>query len=314
VHSLALWIVGTTAAAAAIGAGVVGVYRYIDNYWLYRGFPAPKDPAYVLQKGTLATFKVRSPALGGRLQPVDVYLPPGYAQHPADRYPVIYLLHGFPGVPSSYFRAGRLGVVEDILVTRHRARPAILVAPYGSTGPFTDKEWANGVRPHEDWDTFVANDVVRAVDARYRTIPAGWARALVGLSEGGYGALNIGLQHPGEFHVLESWSGYVLADNITSIFGGRKTLLRKNSPALTLPAAARALRAAHTYVWFYSGSTDTSLLAQNRQFEAELARLRIPSRYTVVRGGHDWALWRGQAAKALYAASTRLVPFRLRHA
>jgi glutamyl/glutaminyl-tRNA synthetase len=40
------------------------------------------------------------------------------------------------------------------------------------------------------------------------------ARALVGLSEGGYGALNIGLHHPGEFHVLESWSGYVVADDI----------------------------------------------------------------------------------------------------
>jgi enterochelin esterase-like enzyme len=308
------WLVGATAALAAIGAGLLGVYRYIDNYWLYRGFAPPKDPAYIVQKGTMTEFKVKSPALGGRSQPVDVYLPPGYADHPADRYPVIYLLHGFPGVPASYFRAGRLGVVEDILVAKNRVRPAILVAPYGSTGAFTDKEWANGVHAHEDWETFVARDVVKAVDARYRTIPEGWARALVGLSEGGYGALNIGLHHPGEFHVLESWSGYVLADNITSIFGGRKPLLRRNSPALTLPAAAPALRAAHSYVWFYSGSTDNSLLGQNSQFEAELNRFRIPSHYTVIRGGHDWALWRGQAAKALYAASARLVPFGLAHA
>ena len=61
-------------------------------------------------------------------------------------------------------------------------------------------------------------------------------------------------------------------------------------------------------MWFYSGSVDTGLLAQSRKFAGELARLRIPSHYVVIRGGHDWALWRGQAAKALYAASVRLVP------
>jgi len=250
---------------------------------------------------------VTSAALGGRQQPVDVYLPPGYAAHASARYPVVYLLHGFPGMPAGFFRAGRLGVVEDILIAKRLIRPVILVAPFGSTGVFTDKEWANGVRPHEGWETYVARDVVRAVDARYRTIRAGWARALVGLSEGGYGALNIGVHHPGEFRVLESWSGYVRADDIASIFGKRQAVLRWNSPALTFPAAAAALRAAHTFVWFYSGSVDKSLLPQNREFEQELSRLRIGSHFAVVRGGHDWALWRGQAAKALLAACKRLL-------
>src|SRR6266567_348379 len=149
------------------------------------GLRAAARPAFVSTKGTFARLTVTRAALGGRQQPVDVYLPPGYATHPAERYPVVYLLHGFPGVPASYFRTGRLGVVEDVLLARHLVRPAILVAPFGSTGVFTDKEWANGVRPHERWETYLARDVVRAVDARYRTIPAGWARALVGLSEGG---------------------------------------------------------------------------------------------------------------------------------
>jgi enterochelin esterase-like enzyme len=307
-HRLAVWAAGSATAIVAISAGVIGTYHYVDNYWLYRGFPPPKDPAFVSTKGTLVGFEVRSAALGGRQESVQVYLPPGYASHPADRYPVIYLLHGFPGFTASYFRAGRLGVVEDVLVAEHRARPAILVAPFGSTGAFTDKEWANGLRPHEGWETYLARDVVRAVDARYRTIPMGWARALVGLSEGGYGALNIGLHHPREFHVLESWSGYMHADNIASIFGRNQALLRRNSPALTLPPVASALRAAHTYVWFYSGSVDKSLLAENRAFARELTRYRIASHYSVVRGGHDWALWRGQAARAIYAAAVHLVP------
>jgi enterochelin esterase-like enzyme len=307
-NRVALWALGAAVAIVATSAGLIGTYHYLDNYWLYRGYAPPKDPTFVATKGRLVSFKVRSVALGGRRQLVDVYLPPGYAAHPTMRFPVVYLLHGFPGVPPSFFRALRLGVLEDVLVAEKRMRPVILVAPYGSTGPFTDKEWANGVRKHEGWETFVAHDVVHAIDARFRTIRAGWARALAGLSEGGYGALNIGLHHPAEFKVLESWSGYVYADDIASIFGRKQALLRYNSPADTLPAAAPALRAAHTYIWSYSGSADKHLLPQNRQFARELERFRIASHYAVVPGGHDWALWRGLARKALYAAVTRLVP------
>ena len=145
-----------------------------------------------------------------------------------------------------FFRTGRLGVVEDILVAKDRTRPAILVAPFGSTGAFTDEEWANGARPHEGVGVLPGTRRRPGDRLALPHDPRRLGRALVGLSEGGYGALNIGLHHPGEFHVLESWSGYVVADDIASIFEHRKALLDWNSPVLTLPAAAPALRAAHT--------------------------------------------------------------------
>ena len=156
-------------------------------------------------------------------------------------------------------------MVEDVLLARQRIRPLILVMPFGSTSTFTDKEWANGIGRDQAWETFVASDLVHAVDARFRTIPRGADRVVAGLSEGGYGALNIGLHHPGEFRVLESWSGYEQAADLKSIFGGRRTLLAANSPLATLPHAARALRAAGTYVWAYSGTTD-SFHVQNTAF------------------------------------------------
>ena len=95
------------------------------------------------------------------------------------------------------------------------------------------------------------------------------------------------------------------ADDIGAIFGHRPQLLARNSPADTLPAAAPGLRRAQTYVWFYTG-TDDGLLAQNRQFADELEEYGIPHRFYVVRGGHNWALWRGNAAKAYLAASRRV--------
>jgi enterochelin esterase family protein len=287
-----------------VAVGAVGVFRYTRGFWLYRGFPPPRDPAYVSVKGTTERIYVSSRALGGRRQPVDVYLPPGYATS-AVRYPVFYLLHGFPGRPGAFLQTVRMGVVEDILLARGRIRPFILVMPFGSTGSFTDKEWVDGIRPHEGWATFVSHDLVRAVDARYRTIRRGGARAIGGLSEGGYGAINIAFHHMHEFRVVESWSGYERADPIRSIFGRDTARLVAGSPLLQVGVERRALRAAHLYFWFYSGSDDR-LLAQNRQFAAELAAAGIPHRFLVRRGGHNWALWRGNAAVAMLAASRHL--------
>src|SRR5438105_15363590 len=117
------------AVAAFVAVGFVGVDRYGRNYWLFRGFPPPHDPTYVTQKGSVEHLHVVSPALGGRSQDVYVYLPPEYDAHPRQRYPVLYLLHGFPGRPLAFLLTIRMGVVEDELVAKHAARPLILVMP-----------------------------------------------------------------------------------------------------------------------------------------------------------------------------------------
>jgi enterochelin esterase-like enzyme len=298
------WAAGA-ALLTFVAVGLLGIYRYVDNYWVYRGFAPPRDAAFVKVRGESQRFYLASAALGGRRQQVDVYLPPGYAAHPGKRYPVMYLLHGVPGRPDAFIDTVRMGVVQDELVALHKARPMILVMPFGSTGSFTDKEWANGIGAHEKWETFLARDVVRWVDARYRTIPSGSGRVLAGLSEGGYGALNIAIHHPGEFRVVESWSGYQRADPIRTIFGKDKALLARNSPAHTIKAAARKLRKAHTFIWFYSGTGDREV-KQNDRFAKTLKRLHLPFRYFVVKGGHNWAIWRGHAADAYLAASRRV--------
>lgn len=298
------------AVALAVGflsAGLVGAGRYLDDFWVYRGFAPPRDPGYVTQPGRSVTIEIRSPALGGRRQEVIVYLPPGYDTHPDRRYPAFYLLHGAPGAPAAFLETVRLGVDEDQLVTLGMMRPLILVMPFGSTGLFADKEWANGVEPGNAWETFLARDVVRAVDHRFRTIPEGSARALGGLSSGGYGALNVGLHHPGEFRVLESWSGYERADHMTSVFGSSPKVLRDNSPLDVLARVAPALRRAHTYVWMYTDTGDHERVrAENGAFAAKLGAAGIAHRFFTARGGHTWQVWRGYGARALLAAASHL--------
>jgi enterochelin esterase-like enzyme len=295
-------VLAAAALVAFLAVGLIGARGYLDNFLQFRGFAPPREPAFVTEPGTMQRLDLPSAALGGRRQEVYVYLPSGYAQHPHRRYPVLYLLHGFPGRPLAFLETVQMGIVDDALTARRRAQPLILVMPFGSTGTFTDKEWVDGVGRANGWATFVARDVVRAIDSRYRTVANRRGRAIAGLSEGGFGAIDIALHHPREFSVVESWSGYERPDKIHSIFGPTLQLLAGNDPRLLLPHVASTLRRLGTSFWFYSGSSDP-LRRQNAAFARELARLRLPHHFFLAYGGHNWAIWRSEARAAyLYAA------------
>jgi len=313
---LALAVAGLAVLVLAV-LGTAGAVRYVTGFWQYRGFPPPSAPHQVTVRGpggthqapvilpTMQTITVPSPALGGYPDQVTVVLPPGYASHPRQHYPVLYLLHGFPGTPGGFLNIGQAGTVEATLVAAGRMKPVIMVIPTGTRSFLADEEWANGITPGNAWDTFVARDLVRAIDSQYRTIAAARGRGLVGLSEGGYGALNIGLHHPAEFGLLESWSGYMRADHIPAVFGTSAARLAYNSPAVSVRSVAPQLRAGHTFIWFYIGASDP-LSAQNRAFAAELTQLGVPHHYFQAPGKHTWKLWRGQMAQALITASEHL--------
>jgi enterochelin esterase-like enzyme len=298
-------------------AGILGAARYVSTFWLYRGFAAPTLPRTIVVHrhgmtqrvpvipATVRQIGVASPALGGYRDPVDVVLPPGYADHPDRRYPVLYLLHGFPGDPSSFLTVGGVQDTAAELVAAGQMQPMILVIPSGTRSFLADEEWVNSVQPGNDWETFVARDLVSAIDARYRTVPGGTGRGIAGLSEGGYAALNIGLHHPGEFRLVESWSGYMRADRLRGLFDDSPWLLTYNSPADTVGTVAPQLRADRTYIWFYSG-TDDYLTGQNRAFAADLSALGLPHRYFTWPGTHNWRLWRALLPEALIAASEHL--------
>jgi enterochelin esterase-like enzyme len=303
--------------AALAAGGIVGASRYLSTYWLYRGFPAPSVPHSITVHGPVGSRKmpvvlpavraitVSSPALGGYADHVYVVLPPGYASHPGQRYPVLYLLHGFPGQPVQFLNVGQVVTTEARLVAAGRMKPVILVMPTGTRSFLADEEWANGIQRGNKWETFVAQDLVRAIDARYRTIASARGRGIAGLSEGGYAALNIGLHHPGEFGLLESWSGYMMASRMPAVFGHSQRVLDYNSPAKWVPAVAAQVRANRTFIWFYSGASD-SLSAQNRAFAAELSGLGVAHHFFESPGRHNWQLWRGLMPQALITASGHL--------
>ena len=314
------FVVRSLAALVVLGfllVGGIGTGRYVWTFWLYRGYAPPSRPVSVtlhtkagqqkvaVRPGTVTQITVTSAALGGLRVPVLVYLPPGYGSQPGERYPVFYLLHGFPGAPAQFVDVGDVATISDTLVASERMGPMILVMPTGTTSFAYDSEWANTLRPHSNWENFVADDLVKAIDRRYSTIANGRGRAIGGLSEGGYGALNISFHHVGEFDFVEAWSPYYLADKKPAMFGGRSSLLSYNSPLLDVTSVAKRLRGAHVAVWLYCGTHDYTTKGSVR-FVAELSTFHIAHTFHIYPGHHNWSLWRTMMSTSLEVAYQHL--------
>ena len=183
----------------------------------------------------------------------------------------------------------------------------ILVMPFGSTGSFTDKEWANGVGRNEGWETFVARDLVRAIDTRFRTIRARLGHAA---SAACPRAATARSTSPSTIRassaLVESWSGYKVRRQPRLDLRPPASAARANTPLDTLAAAAPALRAAAHLLLALHRHRRPDSSPRTTKFVSLLERAGIQHRFRLVHGGHNWALWRGNAADAYLAASKHL--------
>jgi enterochelin esterase-like enzyme len=214
-----------------------------------------------------------------------VYLPPGYT--PTHRYPVIYLLHGMRGSPASLWSGLHLATVSDGLISSGQA-PFIAVMPVaGPTLNPDGGEWA-GI-----WESYVVNEVVPWVDANLPTQATPEGRALEGLCAGGYGAVDIGLRHPGLFGTLGSWEGYfapVFRDG--PFVRATAADLAAHDPSLLLRQQARQL--AQTGVRFYiSAGGDHARIRRSWSvaFGRQLETLGLPHQLWLQppAEGHFWS-------------------------
>jgi putative tributyrin esterase len=239
---------------------------------------------------------------------VDVYLPSGYSS--GRRYPVVYLLHGLPAAPNEYTQwAPQFASWLDRL-----GGGAIAVVPQASRAHDSDPEfldWGAG----RDWETALAVDLPAWVDRHFHTVPSASARALVGISAGGYGAVLLGLDHPREFGVIESWSGYF---EPTDPSGTHPLSLPAATTARTnlhqrVSTLAAALGTAPPLLAFYVGDHDVRFESDNAQFDAELTAAGIAHRFAVYPGSHGWPLWAAHAQDWLGFALAHLAPAVLPH-
>ena len=293
-------IIATLAAAAIVaGCGSSPAPRH----------PRPPAPAYRppplppgVRGGRVRLLRFFSPALG-HVEQAAVYLPAGYAAEArrGHRFPVLYLLHPPRGSPMDMLVKTALRYDADTLVARHVIHPMLLVVPYLRSDRFIDDtEWANaGAGRYED----AVLDTVRAVDARFATRADRGARGLAGVSEGGYGAVNIALHHLDVFSVAESWSGYFTQTATAAFHAATASAVTGNSPALYVAGLAPRLTRLGLRLWLYQGERDQVHPEVLSGFVAEAAAAGARVHWGYFRGGHGWGLWRRQGPRMLRAAS-----------
>jgi enterochelin esterase-like enzyme len=264
----------------------VGVVAFVGYYiyptpWASSSHAAPSD---VTDFGTVETKTFSSEALDLTMQ-YAIYLPPGYddPQNASVRYPVVYLLSGSPGGTNGWVKSG--GMAMDTLLARGQVRPMILVVPQESPKPNTPHSnagYADG--PLGDWATYTTRDLVDEIDSSYRTVDSRDGRAIAGNSEGGYGAMNLGLKNPSEYGVIGSFSGYFTVDqhDLANVFGGDQDLADANSPMTYLPQLEGELPA----IWFVAGEDDQKYLGGNLEFAEELKARGASYEFNTYPGEH----------------------------
>lgn len=128
------------------------------------------------------------------------YLPPGYAST-ANHYPVLYLLTGNDQSNEAFLQIG-LQSQLDRLISHHVIPPLIAVMIQGGPGA---NNWRNqGALRYESY----VLEVQQLIDRTLPTLTTRGARAIVGDSMGGYGAMNVALANPYRFGVVESWLSF----------------------------------------------------------------------------------------------------------
>lgn len=287
--------------AAWLLIGLASGYAYVHRYAIYRGFAVPSTPAGVAQ-GTVRQVDFWSPAVHQRT-PYLVYLPPGYAAQAAQgrHFPVLYLLHGYPGKMPVWINVDAVHVAANKLISRHRMKPMILVMPSGKTGTLgADTEWAD--TPSGQWMSYLV-DLVHNVDARFATLADRQHRGIAGPSEGAYGAMNVALHHLREFSVVQAWGGY-FTQTPTGVFANATpAAVRANSPGSYVASRSPTIHRLGLRAWLFQGRSDPLNPAILRSFSRRLHAAGADVHLGFFPGGHDWALFRRQTPHMLRAAS-----------
>ena len=179
------------------------------------------------------------------------------------RYPVLYLLHGGTQNHTAF-------PARNWFTREASGRRMIVVMPH--LQPFLFSARGNEPAPVED---FLGRELPAYIDSHYRTVNDRRARAIAGISMGGYGATLLGVRRHDMF-------GAVGAISAALATGNRRRDLGAHIAAL-MPGTA-------PYFYIACGVADPVITA-SRDLSTQLVKGQIRSELKEVPGGHGWEVW-----------------------
>ncbi|MFQ6100822.1 MAG: alpha/beta hydrolase [Anaerolineae bacterium] len=243
---------------------------------------SPITPAEVKLAGRVEQHVYFSPTTGDE-EPYRIYLPPDYEQTDR-RYPVLYLIHGWP---YDEFHWDNLGADEaaDAGIQASTLPAFIIVMP----GADPEGLFVNSSGGDHSFEGQIVNDLIPHIDATYRTRVEREGRAIGGISRGGVWSLEIGFHHPDIFAAVGAHSP-ALSLNMAPTSYDPFYLMKR--PGVT------ALR-----IYLDAGDSDWAREGTQALHEA-LDEQGIASEFIVHPGRHANELWAANMAEylAFYAA------------
>ncbi|WP_030161115.1 alpha/beta hydrolase [Streptomyces sp. NRRL S-244] len=251
--------------------------------------------------GTQSTyFRGSHSKLAGQ---VIVWTPPEYGAPGAEktRFPVLMLLHGYPGSPRTWIDLGGMPGTLDQLVRLGAALPFIVVIPDVYPGGVNTDCSNTPTRKVASW---LAEDVTDLVAKNFRTLrePKGWG--LMGVSTGAFCAVKLPLQYPKVFRAGAALDPDPLGGDPQVL--ADPALRERNSPLWLV----RQARGADVGLFLATSAQDKdSPPAQLEAFGRAAAGTGVRVK-TLVRpsGGHNFQTWTAMYADALGWLSTELSP------
>ena len=138
--------------------------------------PAPTPAFYEEQdvpRGVLHIHRYKSKTLNVH-RGLYVYTPPEYYKDTTKTYPVLYLLHGSGDTEQGWTTVGRANVIMDNLLANNKARPMLIVMPFGHAfgpgGPYANSSGG--------FEEELLNEVIPLAEKNYRTAKGSQNRAL----------------------------------------------------------------------------------------------------------------------------------------
>jgi len=256
------------------------------NSWIFpnEGFqnsvieiPAEVPKVYEIQNvphGTVAYRYYYSNELGSR--PVLIYTPSGYEQSSAEKYPVFFLLHGTTDTEETWTKVGRANIILDNLIAQGRAKPMIVVMPYGRAYPLISK----GSGSLRNWDNLqefqkdFKNYLLPFVEKNYKVRTDREGRAIAGFSGGGGTSLYIGLGNPDLFAYVCGYAPGMLKGEFD-----RNNAVPFENPDLT--------NSRLKLFWLGCGKED-GLFTVFQEYLQILDQKKIRHQTFITSGGHTW--------------------------
>ncbi|MFW6066652.1 MAG: alpha/beta hydrolase, partial [Planctomycetota bacterium] len=197
-------------------------------------------------------------------------------------FPVLYLLHGLSDDYTTWLR--RTGIeryVEDL--------PLAVVMPDGHRSWYCNDPRPEGLA----YEDHIVRDVVGFVERTFPVTPARDARAIAGLSMGGFGAMMLAMRHPEMFSVACSHSGAV--GFVSESVEPPEDRPDKLALAEVLPVeqydcfqlAERLAKSSDSLALRLDCGTEDFLIEHNRLFHAHLQRLGVEHEYEEHPGDHN---------------------------